>query len=437
MRGMERLTASGLAVIEHRQLRPRNVTPVAPNGNDPTSVPPATVGPDVARPGDPDGIEFVASAAAPPSPPARIVPSPWSGWPAEWATPGWGHVEVLTDTAWTCLDLNSSLLSTMPPYLVNASPTLPDEWLDNPDPDLYTSWEEFAQQLFWDYQGAGEVFVLATAWYHPGRGLGGYPARFHVVEPWAVNVERIPGRGRRYAIGGADVTADMLHIRYKSTTSDAHGHGPLEAGRARLVAALVLSRYATNLATSGGVPNAVLKHPDELNDTQAYDLQQKWVEARMSSLGLPAVLSGGIDFEVLQLSPKDMALVELAQLNESRIAVLLGVPPFLVGLPSGGDSMTYSNVEQIFDYHWRAGLRPKAQKVMAAMSGWLTPRGTRIEVNRDAYVQPGPLERAQIAEILNRIRDDDGNPVLTVAQIQASERFTNSAPADLSAGVLR
>ena len=70
-----------------------------------------------------------------------------------------------------------------------------------------------------------------------------------------------------------------------------------------------------------------------------------------------------------------MALVELSQLTQSRIAVLLGVPPFLVGLPSGGDSMTYSNVTALFDYHWRAGLRPKAQAVMSALSEWLLPRG--------------------------------------------------------------
>ena len=53
--------------------------------------------------------------------------------------------------------------------------------------------------------------------------------------------------GRRYyTIGDVDVTADMLHIRYQSTTADAHGHGPLEAGAARLVAAEVLARYATD-----------------------------------------------------------------------------------------------------------------------------------------------------------------------------------------------
>jgi phage portal protein BeeE len=154
-------------------------------------------------------------------------------------------------------------------------------------------------------------------------------------------------------------------------------------------------------------------------------------------MGVPAVLSGGITFEALQLSPRDMAMLDLLQFNETRIAVLLGVPPFLVGLPSGGDSMTYSNVTSLFDYHWRAGLRPKAQAVMSALSGWLLPRGTRVEVNRDAYVQPEPLVRAQTAEILNRIRDEMGRPVMTVEQIQTAERLNNSSPVDVSAGVLR
>ena len=92
-----------------------------------------------------------------------------------------------------------------------------------------------------------------------------------------------------------------------------------------------------------------------------------------------------------------MALLELSQFTDGKIAVLLGVPPFLVGLPAGGDSMTYSNVTSLFDYHWRSGLRPNATSVMAGLSEWLLPRGTTVEVNQDAYVQPGPLERAQTA----------------------------------------
>ena len=119
-----------------------------------------------------------------------------------------------------------------------------------------------------------------------------------------------------------------------------------------------------------------------------------------------------------------MALVELTQMNDSKIAVLLGVPPFLVGLPSGGDSLTYSTTVQLFDFHWRSGLRPKATAVMAALSGWLLPRGTTVEVNQDSYIQPGPYERAQTAEIYSRIVDAaTGQPVMSVAEIREAERL--------------
>jgi phage portal protein BeeE len=132
---------------------------------------------------------------------------------------------------------------------------------------------------------------------------------------------------------------------------------------------------------------------------------------------MPAVLSGGIEIETLQISPTDMALLELSQYTDSRIAVLLGVPPFLAGLPSGGDSMTYSNVTSLFDYHWRAGLRPKVAPVVHALSQWALPRGTDVEVNRDEYVRPDPLARAQTYDILVRIG------ALTPADVQRLERF--------------
>jgi HK97 family phage portal protein len=349
-------------------------------------------------------------------------PAAWDGWPAGWNTPGWnGQGKALTDIAWKCLDLNASLLATMPPYLVGASPNLAADWLSNPDPTIYTAWEEAAKQIFWDYQ-LGEAFVLALT-----RYATGWPARWRVIPPWMVNVEMRDGV-RVYNIGSRDVTSEILHIRYQSTISDAHGHGPLEAGAGKMVAAEIFARYAAQFAASGGVPTSVLEHPEELTQAQAQALQAQWVAARVSSIGEPAVLSGGVTFRPVQTTPKDMALTDLSRMTEARIAVLLGVPPFLVGLPSGGDPMTYSNVTAIFDYHWRAGLRPQAQAVMSALSQWLLPRGTKVEVNRDAYIQPEPYTRAQTAEILARIEDPiTKQRALTVAAIRAAERIDDGA----------
>ena len=382
---IERTTATGLAVIEHR------ASEVTPNGNDPADVPPATVGGDTYRPGDPNGLILEDGGPGAPSPRSRIVPSPWSGWPAEWATPLWnGHLETMIDTAWACLDLNASVLAAMPPYLVNPAPSLPAAWLANPDPDHYTSWFEFAKQLAWDYQ-MGEVFVLCTARYDNGEG---WPARFHVVEPWMVNAE-MDGGLRRYTIGGIDPGDDLLHIRYKSTTSDARGHGPLEAGRSRLIAAAALARYATTFTEGGGVPYYVITHPDELDKEQADDLLASWWESRTSKLGQPAVLSGGIEIQPLQVSPRDMALLELSMWNESRIATLLGVPA--VGQPAG--QRRQPDVQHGADGP-RAALAGRAQAeglgvdagpLRLALAAWNRTRGVprRVRPPRSAGACPG------------------------------------------------
>jgi len=143
----------------------------------------------------------------------------------------------------------------MPPYLVGAPPSIDAGWLTNPNPDTYASWEDFAKSLFWDFQ-LGEVFVLATA-----RYATGWPARFHVVPGWAVQVD-IENGLRSYTIGGEDVSGDILHLRYSGSVDDAHGHGPLEAGRSAVVAETLLRRYATGFAAAGGIPSSVLEHPD-------------------------------------------------------------------------------------------------------------------------------------------------------------------------------
>jgi phage portal protein BeeE len=149
-------------------------------------------------------------------------------------------------------------------------------------------------------------------------------------------------------------------------------------------------------------------------------------------MGLPAVVSGGVTFKADAYSPEQLTLMDLSRWNESRIAVLLGVPPFLVGLPSGGDSMTYSNVEQVNMHHWRDGLSPIVSTLMAALSQKLLPRGTAVELNRDEYVKPDPLTRAQTQQIYH------GIGVLTAEQIAELERFNVAAPsATLTSGVLQ
>lgn len=164
-----------------------------------------------------------------------------------------------------------------------------------------------------------------------------------------------------------------------------------------------------------------------LTQSEAEDLLDRWVESRIRRAGEPALVSGNAKLHQAQsMSARDMTLLELAQFNESRIAVALGVPPFLAGLPSGGDSMTYSNVSTLFDFHDRSSLKPKAAAVMAALSDWAMPRGQAAELNRDDYSRPALKERAEAYKLLIEAG------VMTADEARVMERLHGPAPAALS-----
>lgn len=371
--------------------------------------------------GDPEGVTYVGEVTESRSLP-KVLPSPWDGWPNEWNVPDWdfgSKYNELVDVAWACLDLNARVLSSMPVYRTRSGQVVdPPAWMTNPDPTIYGSWVEFAKQLFWDYQ-LGEAFVLPMTTYTDGT-----PRTFRVIPPYMFDVT-ISGGVRQYRLGGPggpDVTDDILHIRYKSATTEPHGEGPLASAGARMLTAGVLAKYVRTVVSTGGVPDYTLETADQLTKEDAEDLLNDWVAARKANLGYPPVLDNGVTLKThFAMTPKDMAMIEISQFTESRIAVLLGVPPFLVALPSGNE-MTYSNVSQVFDFHDRAGLRPYATSVMSALSQWALPAGQSAELNRDEYSRPAFAERAEAYERLVNIG------VMSPDEVRLMERLRGDAP---------
>ncbi len=396
---------------------------ITPNGNPPGN--PPTVGVPDYNPGDPNGLEYIR-------PPVQVrsfpvaVPSPWDGWPAEWSTPGWDwgpRFNALVDIAWTCIDRSAMVLSAMPVYRMRGGMVMdPKTWMINPDPSIYTCWPEFAKQLFRDFI-MGEAFILPIA-----TGSDGYPFVFRVIPPWMIQVEMVGGR-RSYRLGTADVTGEILHIRYDSSTDTPRGRGPLEVAGGRQITAGLIEKYTREMVSNGGVPLYTLETAESLTEDDAQDLLNQWIASRRANFGAPPVLDNGATLKPhLSMTPKDMAMIEIAQFTEARIATLLGVPPFIVGLPSG-DSMTYSNVSQLFDQHDRLSLRPIAAHVMGAISGWALPSTQAAELNRDEYSRPDFGARAEAYAKLVPLG------VLTVDEVRAAERLQGEPQNDPTAGV--
>ena len=389
---------------------------MTPNANPPVG----TVGPAPTADNAGVGAQHVMYPADYPP----LEASAWAGWPSEWATPNtWsqGRAQWVSelDIVFACIDLNARIVADMPVFVTKGMQrkTSPP-WVANPQPERYSHWGEFMRQVWWAYQAIGEAFILCTSRYEDG-----YPRTFMMMDPAYVAVDTVTPTadnlsGRTYSIGGQDATADILHIRYASWPSDAHGHGPLEVAGDRILAAKTFTRYASDLARNGGIPWAVLKHKYRLGAEQAQRVKAQWIKSARERMGAPAILDNDMDLQVLQVLPKDMALSDLQKFTEARIAMMLGVPAFLVSLPSGADTMTYSNVTALFDYHWRATLRPGSRYITKALSAWLLPSGTELELDPTSYVQPTPTERVTYYQGMVSMG------AMTADEVRASERMS-------------
>lgn len=446
---MEYVTSSGLRVVDRRSHERALPDPSAfaprdheanDNGPGPND-PPTSVGPTSSEGFGNTHVMYPADR-----PPAQAgmwdgwpvmsgwSAEPWSGWPAGWNTPpmtpfgeggGWGgpskgDPKRTYDLIFAAIGLNAGILSAMPPYLAKGNQRLRSlPWMADPEPLVYPEgWPAFVQEAYWCKEAVGEVFIYATARYAASNG--GRPQRFMVVNPSIVHIKQIGGR-RLYRLGatwetGVDVTEDMLHVRHTSWPGKLHGRGPLDVAGNRTAQALALMGYATGLMRNGGIPEVVIESDERLTTAQMRTVQDAWVTARLRRLGAPAVLSGGAKVNFPGSSPKDMAMSELADRADARLAVVLGVPPALMALPQG-DPMTYASTNMLTDFHWRAYLRPRASKFMAALSKWLLPDGSTIEVNRDDYTRPTQFEMAQTYAIYI----DKG--VVTAEEVRQIERF--------------
>ena len=91
-------------------------------------------------------------------------------------------------------------------------------------------------------------------------------------------------------------------------------------------------------------------------------MEQSFQGAR--NAGRPLLLEGGLDWKAMSLSPRDMDFIELKHAAAREIALAMGVPPMLLGIP--GDN-TYANYQEANRSFWRQTVLPLANRTARAL----------------------------------------------------------------------
>jgi len=261
--------------------------------------------------------------------------------------------------------------------------------LRQPAPDMAGA--AFMEGVYTQVQLAGNAFVEAVQI----DGRTGIAALFALrpdsvrpvtdargwVEAWAVRERRGERMIRREESGWSPV----LHLKLFNPADDVMGLPPLGAARRALDLHNASADWAKALIDNSAKPSGALVYgaggrlPDDQYETLKAELEAHYAGA--ANAGRPLLLEGGLEWQPMSLSPAEMDFQAARNAAAREIALALGVPPMLLGIP--GDN-TYSNYREANLAFWRMTVLPLAEKTAAALSLWLdAPFGGDVDVRCD------------------------------------------------------
>jgi HK97 family phage portal protein len=227
----------------------------------------------------------------------------------------------------------------------------------------------------------GDSFDVIT-----GRDRLEFATELLPVHPDIVEVEPDRNTGKpAYKVNGERVpSADMVHIRRFSLPGALTGLAPIEQARQGIGLGLAAERYGARWFGDSANPSSVLETEQDLTDAQVLRNQKSWVQSH-GGRRHPAVMSGGLKWKQISITPNESQFLETRRFQRSEIAMLFGVPPHMIGDTEKSTSWG-TGIEQQSIGFVTYTLRPWLTCIESALSK-LLPRGQFVRFNVDALLR--------------------------------------------------
>ncbi len=279
--------------------------------------------------------------------------------------------------AYRAVNLVAKAVASIPMVLTRGDDRISEHPLLNllarPNPRL--KGENFLYNFVGYYMIAGNSYALKVG------PEGGQPKELWLMRPDTMKVvegadglaagfeQHVLGKKQRYEAGA------VLHLKSFNPLSDWYGLAPLEAAAMAVDAHNEGSRWNLALIQNGGTPSGVLYQEDAdapLTDAQFDKLKSQVDQQYTGALnaGRPLLLEGGLKWQEMGMSPKDMDWASAKNMTAREIATAFGVPPQMMGVP---DAQTYSNYAEARQSLWEDTVIPLAQDIAAELTNWLVP----------------------------------------------------------------
>ncbi len=195
-----------------------------------------------------------------------------------------------------------------------------------PDPEMTAG--EFWSGMEISLQLRGNAYAVITS-----RDAAGWPTATKLLHPDDARPRRNPRSGRiEYQLVNGDVLpkADMIHVKGPTIPGQLEGLNPIECARRGLGATMAAENFGARWFADSAAPSSVLETDQELDDVDAKKTVANWVHTH-GGRRRPAVLSGGLKWRPITITPNDSQFLETKHFNTSQIARLFRTPPHMIG----------------------------------------------------------------------------------------------------------
>ena len=225
--------------------------------------------------------------------------------------------------------------------------------------------------------------------------VGGAVRELHVLRPdrmkivaggdgWPEAYEYTAnGVSTRFRQSPEDGLRPILHMALFNPSNDYYGMSPIEAAASAIDLHNAASGWNKALLDNAARPSGALVYTSaegHLTEEQFARLKSELESNYQGAMnaGRPLLLEGGLDWKAMSLSPKDMDFIEAKHVAAREIALALGVPPMLLGIPGDNTYANYAEANRVF---WRQTVLGVVNRTLKALTMWLAPGfGERLEL---------------------------------------------------------
>lgn len=174
----------------------------------------------------------------------------------------------------------------------------------------------------------GNAFGLITA-----RDNNLRPTAIRPIHPDLVQVE--PSKSDElkpvYKIAGQRVDFDdIVHIQRFPEAGRFTGLSIIEVAADSYGLSLAAERFGRNFFRDSAIPSGVLTTDGELTAEQQKRNMKEWLRSHRNRR-LPALLSGGLKWQSISITPDEAQFISTRSFQRSEIAMWFGIPPHMIG----------------------------------------------------------------------------------------------------------